>query len=68
MNSWQLVHIFAGIFIVVSLLLGAPASPWFINQWWLAVTAFVGLNIFQSGFTKWCLLEKLMYKLGAHRN
>ena len=51
----------------LSLLLGAPASPWFHNQWWLAFTAFVGLNMLQSGVTKWCLLERIMHRLGARR-
>ncbi len=67
MTSWQLVRVFAGLFILLSLLLGAPASPWFHNQWWLAFTAFVGLNMLQSGVTKWCLLERIMHRLGARR-
>ena len=65
MKSWQLVRIFAGTFIAVSLLLGAPASPLFLSQYWLLFTAFVGLNLFQSGFSRWCLLELIMRKLGA---
>jgi hypothetical protein len=67
MTSWQLVRVFAGVFILVSLLLGAPASPWFVSQWWLAFTVFVGANILQSGLTKWCLLEAIMRRLGARR-
>ncbi|MER1968302.1 DUF2892 domain-containing protein [Castellaniella sp. GW247-6E4] len=65
MTSWQLVRVLAGLFILISLLLGAPASPWFISQWWLAFTVFVGLNILQSGLTRWCLLERIMRRLGA---
>lgn len=67
MTSWQLVRTFAGIFILVSLVLGAPSSPLFISEWWLTFTAFVGANILQSGLTKWCLLEKLMHRFGARR-
>ncbi|GAA0219965.1 DUF2892 domain-containing protein [Castellaniella daejeonensis] len=67
MTSWQLVRVLAGLFILLSLLLGAPASPWFHSQWWLAFTVFVGLNILQSGVTKWCLLERIMHRLGARR-
>ncbi len=67
MTSWQLVRLFAGFFILLSLLLGAPASPWFISQWWLAFTVFVGLNILQSGVTRWCLLERIMRHLGARQ-
>ena len=49
---------------LLSLALGIPGSPVFINQWWLAFTAFVGINLFQSGFTKWCLMENILRKLG----
>ena len=64
MTSWQLVRIFAGIFILVSLALGVPGSPVFVNTWWLAFTAFVGFNLLQSGFTCWCPLEIILRKLG----
>ena len=65
MTSWRIVRIIAGAFILVSLLLGAPASPFFMSQWWLAFTAFVGANLLQSGFTKWCLMESILRKLGV---
>ncbi|CAN5860534.1 hypothetical protein BH11PSE12_BH11PSE12_29440 [soil metagenome] len=64
MTSWQVVRILAGFFILLSLALGLPASPVFVNQWWLAFTAFVGINLLQSGFTKWCLMENILRKLG----
>jgi hypothetical protein len=38
-----------------------------MNQWWLAFTAFVGINLLQSGFTRWCLMETLLRKLGARQ-
>ena len=65
MTSWRIVRIIAGAFNLVSLLLGAPASPFFMSQWWLAFTAFVGLNLLQSGFTRWCPLEIILRKLGV---
>ena len=65
MTSWQLVRIVAGSFILLSLALGIPGSPIFVNPWWLAFTAFVGVNLLQSGLTKWCLMETIMRKLGA---
>ncbi|RZI40531.1 DUF2892 domain-containing protein [Herbaspirillum sp. HC18] len=65
MSSWQIVRIFAGTFVLLSLALGVPGSPLFMSQWWLAFTAFVGINLLQSGFTKWCLLETMLRKLGA---
>jgi hypothetical protein len=59
-----MVRIVAGFFILLSLALGIPGSPIFVNQWWLGFTAFVGINLLQSGFTKWCLMENIMRKLG----
>jgi len=64
MTTWQLVRVFAGLFIVVSLALGVPGSPVFVSPWWLTFTAFVGLNLLQSGFTRWCPLEIILRKLG----
>lgn len=67
MTSWQTVRAFAGVFILLTLALGAPASPFFISQWWLAATAFVGLNLLQSGFTRWCLLERVLARFGMRQ-
>jgi hypothetical protein len=64
MTSWSLVRVFAGIVILVSLLLGASGSPWFHSAHWLWVTAFVGANLMQSGFTGWCPLEIVLRRLG----
>ena len=64
-KSWQLVRLFAGIFILVSLALGVPGSPLFVSQWWLAFTAFVGANLLQSALTRWCLLETILRRLGV---
>ncbi len=65
MTSWQLVRFFAGTFVLLSLALGIPGSPLFVSPWWLAFTAFVGANLLQSSFTKWCFLETMLRKLGA---
>ncbi len=65
MTSWQFVRLFAGLFILVSLALGVPGSPLFVSPWWLAFTAFVGANLLQSAFTRWCLLESLLRKFGV---
>ena len=65
MTSWQIVRIVAGSFILLSLALGIPGSPLFVSPWWLAFTAFVGVNLLQSGMTKWCLMESMLRKLGA---
>ena len=65
MTSWQIVRLVAGTFILLSLALGISGSPVFVNQWWLAFTAFVGANLLQSAFTGWCPMENIVRKLGA---
>ncbi|PKO92523.1 MAG: DUF2892 domain-containing protein [Betaproteobacteria bacterium HGW-Betaproteobacteria-1] len=64
MSSWQIVRVIAGVFILLSVALGAPSSPIFVSEWWLAFTLFIGANLLQSGFTRWCLMENIMRKLG----
>ncbi|WP_028311098.1 YgaP family membrane protein [Derxia gummosa] len=65
MTSWRIVRIVAGSFVLLSLALGLQQSPLFVSEWWLAFMAFVGLNLLQSGLTKWCLMESLLRKLGV---
>lgn len=65
MTSWKLVRIFAGLLILLSLALGMPESPLFISKYWLYFTAFIGVNLFQSGLTNWCLMENVVRKLGV---
>lgn len=61
----RLIRIFAGSFILLSLALGVEGSPLFLDKWWLAFTAFVGLNLFQFGFTNVCPLGMILKKLGV---
>lgn len=61
----RVIHVVAGCFILLSLLLGVPASPLFVSQWWLALTAFVGANLFQYGLTKFCPLGWMLKRLGV---
>jgi hypothetical protein len=65
MNTNRMVRSFAGAFVLVSLGLGAPASPLFMSANWLWFTVFVGANLLQSGFTQFCPLEKILLRLGA---
>jgi len=65
MTTERLIRIFAGSFILVSLLLGVEASPLFVSKHFLWFTAFVGANLFQSGFTRFCPLELILRKLGV---
>jgi glucan phosphoethanolaminetransferase (alkaline phosphatase superfamily) len=59
MKMEQWIRAIAGTFILVSLALG-----YFHSRYWLLFTAFVGLNLLQSAFTKWCLMEEILVKLG----
>ena len=54
------LRLIAGIFVLLSVVLAV-----YVNMWFLAFTAFVGANLLQSGFTRWCLMEAIMRKLGA---
>ncbi len=60
MKMEQWIRAIAGTFILVSVGLG-----WFYSKYWLFFTAFVGLNLLQSAFTKWCLMEEILDKLGV---
>jgi hypothetical protein len=65
MTTERLVRIFAGAFVLISLALGAPASPLYVSSYWLWLTVFVGFNLFQSGFTRFCPLELILKKAGV---
>ena len=64
MTIERAIRILAGFFVLLSLALGVEASPVFVSPWFLAFTAFVGLNLFQSGFTGFCPPSFLLKKLG----
>lgn len=53
------IRAIAGTFVLASLALG-----WWVSPWWLLFTAFVGVNLLQSSFTKWCLMENILKSLG----
>ncbi|MGE5176894.1 MAG: DUF2892 domain-containing protein [Hyphomicrobiales bacterium] len=52
----------AGAFVVISVALGI-----WVNHWFFAFTAFVGLNLFQSAFTRWCPMMAFLRKLGLRQ-
>lgn len=64
MTTENVIRIFAGTVILVSLVLGTDASPLFVSHYWLWLTAFVGANLFQFGFSGLCPLELILKKLG----
>lgn len=65
MKAERIVRIVAGSFILLSLLLGVEASPLFASKYFLWFTGFVGLNLFQSGFSKICPLNSILAKFGV---
>jgi hypothetical protein len=65
MNAERIVRIVAGSFVLLSLALGAEASPIFVSKYFLFFTAFVGLNLFQSGFTRFCPMDSILARLGV---
>lgn len=65
MTVERYIRVFAGLFIVLSLALGVEGSPMFVSRWFLAFTAFVGLNLLQFGFSNVCPLGYILKKLGV---
>ena len=62
MTIERLLRLVAGAFILLSLGL----AHWH-SHYWLLFTAFVGLNLFQSGFTNWCPMMWILEKAGLPR-
>jgi Inner membrane protein YgaP-like, transmembrane domain len=59
MTIERTLRLIAGSFVLLSLALGYWVSPYFF-----LFTAFVGLNLLQSGFTNWCPMMTLLSRLG----
>jgi len=65
MSAERIVRIVAGFFVLLSLSLGVEASPLFVSKHFLWFTAFVGANLFQSGFTRICPLTTILSRFGV---
>ncbi len=59
MTMNEALRAIAGFFVMASVALG-----YFVNPWFFAFTAFVGLNLFQSAFTKWCPMISILKNAG----
>lgn len=55
-------RVIVGTMVLLSVILSVYVSP---NWMWL--TVFIGINLIQSAFTKWCLLETILVKLGVKK-
>jgi len=62
MTIERTLRLIAGFFILLSVVLAH-----YVSLWWLLFTAFVGLNLLQSGFTNWCPMMWILAKLGLQR-
>lgn len=62
MTNEHIIRAVAGILVLSSLALAV-----YVNQNWLWLTAFVGLNLLQSSVSKWCLLETILKKTRGNR-
>ena len=60
MTIERYLRLIAGFFVMASVALG-----YWVNPNWFLFTAFVGLNLFQSAFTKWCPMITILRKLGV---
>jgi len=59
MTVERTLRLMAGAFVLISLALG-----YWVSHYWFLFTAFVGLNLFQSGITNWCPAMTILRKLG----
>ncbi len=60
MSIQRIIYLVAGTFVLTGLALG-----YFVNQLWFLLPAFVGFNLFQTAFTGFCPLEKILLKAGV---
>ena len=60
MSIDRIVLAFAGSMVSLSLLLA-----WFVSPYWLALAAFVGLNLLQAAFTGFCPMAMILKRLGC---
>jgi hypothetical protein len=58
----EALRLVAGSMILISLSLAVTFS---LN--WLWFTAFIGVNLLQSSFTKWCLMMTILEKIGLKK-
>ncbi len=60
MSLERWIRAIAGLFVLLSLALG-----WWVSRYFLLFTAFVGANLLQSAFTRWCLMEDILKAFGV---
>lgn len=63
MNVERYLRLIAGVFVIATVALG-----YYVNPLWFLFTIFVGLNLFQSGLTNWCLMMDILKRLGVRES
>ncbi|MBO0593156.1 DUF2892 domain-containing protein [Cellulophaga sp. E16_2] len=53
-------RVIVGVMVLLSVMLSV-----YVNPNWMWFTVFIGVNLIQSAFTKWCLLETILKKIGV---
>ena len=56
-------RVIVGVMVLLSVVL-----THYVDQNWMWFTVFIGVNLIQSAFTKWCLLETILVKLGVKKD
>ncbi len=65
MTAQRATMTIAGTFILLSLVLGHLNGQFDLTHFgWLWFIAFIGVNMFQSGLTGWCLMTNILVRLG----
>lgn len=59
----RIIRAVAGTMVLASLLLA-----WTVSPYWMLLGVFVGLNLLQSSFTRFCPLEKILERAGVEGN
>lgn len=65
MNAQRATMSIAGLFVLLSIWLASTYNGVdILHPTWLWFTIFVGLNLFQSGITGWCLMTNILRRVG----
>ncbi|SHI54520.1 YgaP family membrane protein [Algibacter luteus] len=56
-------RVIVGFMVLLSVVLTV-----FVHPNWIWFTVFIGVNMMQSAFTKWCLLETILTKVFKVKN
>lgn len=61
MSMENRIRVLAGTFVLTGVVL-----TWLVSPWWLLLPAFVGVNLIQSAFTRFCPAELILARIFSH--